>query len=263
MTPRTVLAIFFGALALAARLQAVPPDLQPEIAFEVAVGARAQTVAPAEPSKTERRETNTPQAECDQGRPKITGGQDFWFKVLGLSAVVSALINATWFFMSWGLLELRHRWSAKKTVYSVTFTRGMTADKYEKVRTISSGFYCLLVHYGTDQYIGTLASDQEKYEGRLKNRILKIETELDGAGNATFILELPVHKRIGTQFKCFVAAKDADSVPVLEEFLKGCDRIHGISASKSVKANRIYFLLDKFSEVTSSDCITNNMIFPE
>ena len=212
MTTRTVLSIAAGALvhAAGAQLPFVPPAIQREIALELAADASAQTVAPAEPTKTERRETETPKAECVQGEPKTTGGADFWFKVLGLSAVVSALINATWFFVSWGLIAWRHRWSAKKTVYSVTFTRGMTADKYEKIRTHSDGFYCLLVHYGTDQYIGALASDQEKYEGRLKNRILKIETELDAAGNATFILKLPVHKRIGTQFKCFVAAKDAE-----------------------------------------------------
>jgi hypothetical protein len=172
MMPRTVLTIAAGALALAlaagVQLQAVPPTIRREIAFEFAAGARAQTVAPAELPKTERREIQAPKAECVQGEPKTTGGPDFWFKVLGLSAVVSALINATWFFVSWGLIAWRHRWSAKKTVYSVTFTRGMTADKYEKIRTHSDGVYCLLVHYGTDQYIGALASDQEKYEGRLK-----------------------------------------------------------------------------------------------
>lgn len=262
MMPRTVLTIAAVALALAAgvQLQAVPPIIRREIPFEFAAGARAQTVAPAELPKTERRETETSKAECVQGQPKTMGGPDFWFKVLGLSAVVSALINATWFFVSWGLIELRHRWSAKKTVYSVIFTRGMTADKYEQIRTISCGFYCHLVRYGTDQYIGALASDQEKYEGRLKNKILKIETELDGAGNVTFILKLPVHKRIGTQFKCFVAAKDAGSVPILEEFLKGCEGFHGISASKGIKADRIYFLLDRFFDVTTCDGFKNNML---
>lgn len=89
---------------------------------------------------------------------------------------------------------------------------------------------CLVVRYGTDAYVERLASDQEKYEGRLRNRILKnrvtiVRTRADGLWPwlgyrwKRFVLGyepmerestrivgnflLPVHKRLGTQFKLF------------------------------------------------------------
>lgn len=94
--------------------------------------------------------------------------------------------------------------------------------------------YCLLVRYGTDLYFEKLASDQEKYEGRLQNRVLKNRTAIrwkfdvkdritllkglkyswrrvcgwniveEDAEWLTPVFKLPVHSRLGTQFKFFL-----------------------------------------------------------
>ena len=42
-----------------------------------------------------------------------------------------------------------------------------------------------------------------------------------------------------------------EDLEAVQQFLAGCDRIKGISVSKSIRSNRIYFLLDRFDEVTT------------
>jgi hypothetical protein len=195
------IALVIAAVAIALTIGAQPQSVISGNLAELAVGVRAQLAAPFEQVPTERPHTETTKIECGQGQPQIVGGTDFCFEVLGLSAVVSALHQRI--FVSWGLIEFRHWWSAKNTVYFVTLTRGVSAERYKQLGPILSGFYCLVVRYGTDNYLSTLASDQEKFEGRLKNKIIRIETKLDGAENANLVLKLPVHKRIGTQFKVF------------------------------------------------------------
>ena len=77
------------------------------------------------------------------------------------------------------------------------------------------------VRFGSDQYLSSLANDQDKYEGWLRNKVLPIEMRFDVSGNATFTLRLPLHKRTGTQFKCFVTVRHADAVDALKQFLQG------------------------------------------
>src|SRR5215813_6378962 len=95
-------------------------------------------------------------------------------QILAGSAVVTAAINVIWFFMSRAMSSLLHWWNAKSTVCKVDFTRGINKANYGNLTKLISGFYCLVVRYGTDQYVSSLASDQEKYEGRLKNEKRKI-----------------------------------------------------------------------------------------
>ena len=54
-----------------------------------------------------------------------------------------------------------------------------------------------------------------------------------------------------------------EDLEAVQQFLAGCDRIKGISVSNSIRSNRIYFLLDRFDEVTTVDSHTNNMAYPE
>lgn len=184
-------------------------------------------------------------------------------QILAGSAVVTAVINVIWFIMSGTLRRLQHWWNTKSIVYPIEFQRGINKTNYEEIIKFIDGFYCLVVRHGSDQYISTLASDQEKYEGRLKNKILPIRVSFDKSGNAILTLTLPVHKRMGTQFKCFVDLKDTNSVGQAQELFDNCDRIGEVSISKSVRSNRIYFLLDRFAEVTTIDFLKNNIIFPE
>jgi hypothetical protein len=184
-------------------------------------------------------------------------------QILAGSAVITAAINVIWFCTSSLISRFLHWWNAKSKVCQIDFSRGINKANYEKLTKLISGFYCLVVRYGTDQYVGSLASDQERYEGRLKNEKRKISVRFDDKGNAILTLNLPVHKRMGTQFKCFAEAKGDEFVEETVAFLKNCDRIREVSVSKSIHTSRIYFLLDRFDEVTTIEGFKNNIVLPE
>lgn len=103
-------------------------------------------------------------------------------QVLAGSAVITAVINVIWFVMSGALRNLQHWWNAKGVEYAIELKRGITKANYEELRQSIGGFYCLVVRYGSDQYISSLANEQEKYEGRLKNKVLPVLVGFDEMG---------------------------------------------------------------------------------
>jgi hypothetical protein len=62
---------------------------------------------------------------------------------------------------------------------------------------------------------------------------LPIEMRFDPSGNAIFTLRLPLHKRIGTQFKCFVTVRHADAIETVKQFLGD---VIGSTTSRSPRA---------------------------
>ncbi len=115
----------------------------------------------------------------------------------------------------------------------VTQTLELKSKIFSDGNVSSAKICCLIVRYGTDLYFEKLASDQERYEGRLQNRILQnwvVErwaydnndrlTLLKGlrylwyrlrgrrvidasAESIQTLFHLPIHERLGTQFKFF------------------------------------------------------------
>lgn len=123
---------------------------------------------------------------------------------------------------------------------------------------------CLIVRYGTDSYIEHLASDRERHDGRLQNRAIDVHVETHSDGSSSFRLRIPVHKRLGTQFKCFVDVEDVSRTTDVLEFLEGCYSIVSAEHSSSpLHPHRLYFLLRDFDVVESIDGHKNNMCFPE
>jgi hypothetical protein len=123
---------------------------------------------------------------------------------------------------------------------------------------------CLIIRYGTDLYVERMACDREKQDGRLQNRVLDIQIATHDDGSTSFRLSIPVHKRLGTQFKCFVDVKDGSKTSEVLEFLSGCPSIASPELSSSpLHPNRLYFFLRDFHIVESIDKHKNNMCFPE
>ncbi len=121
---------------------------------------------------------------------------------------------------------------------------------------------CLVVRYGTDQYIEHMASDREKHDGRLQNMVLPVHVNRNGQ-SVSFEVDLPVHKRLGTQFKCFVDVPMGGPAAEIKEFLASLPEIHEVSDSSSLDGgNRIFFLIKRFASVTTVDGFSNNMCFP-
>lgn len=188
---------------------------------------------------------------------------DYKVQLLFLAPVITGLVNAVWFWASVGQRRLLHWLGAKSTVYTVVFCRATSRDRFAEIADLITGFGCLLIRYGSDDYLKALASDQEKYEGRLKNKILPIETAHDPSGNVSFTLRLPIHRRLGTQFKCFVNVKDESGMDKVLDFLNSSDVVSDAGPSHGVKANRIYFLVKRFAVVETPEHNRNNMVYPE
>ena len=183
--------------------------------------------------------------------------------VLG-SAVVTMVINVTWFVISSGLKQAARRAHLRVKTHSFIVGKSITGAKYDDLSRDVSGFYCLLVRYGTDEYISRIANDQERFEGRQQLRVRRISVTFDWAGKAVFELKLPVHKSLRTQFKCFLVARSVDRVPAIISALEECEHVSDIKQSDSYHRNRIYFLLDQFAVVdTVTSGVKNNYVFPE
>jgi hypothetical protein len=171
------------------------------------------------------------------------------------SAILTVLVRLVWSVISVLLNKIRYLWMKKVQSFVIPLESSETIDSLTR-------FYCLVIRYGTDNYIRDMANDQEKYDGRLQNKIIPINVRKDKENNLSLKLKLPVHKRIGTQFKCFAEVQDSRKVDELCSILEKCRRVYDISKSSSQFKNRIYFLLQDFGTVKTVEGIENNMCFP-
>ena len=171
------------------------------------------------------------------------------------SAILTVLVRIVWSVISVLLNKIRYLWMKKAQPFVIPLESSEIIDSLTR-------FYCLVIRYGTDNFIRDMANDQERFDGRLQNKIIPINVRKDKENNLSLELKLPVHKRIGTQFKCFAEVQDSRKVDELSSILEKCRRIYGISKSSSQFKNRIYFLLQDFGTVKTIEEIENNMCFP-
>lgn len=108
--------------------------------------------------------------------------------------------------------------------------------------------FCLIVRYGADEYLEKLASDQERYEGRLRLEILKSKLKLDRE-SCTYsgTVPLKVHRRLGTQFKLFFEVEDDAAAARYVAALEAMDDIIAeVSTSSYGPKTKVWFLLEKY-----------------
>ena len=103
----------------------------------------------------------------------------------------------------------------------------------------------------------------ERQDGRLQNRVMPVSVLRSGEEPARFALRLPIHNRLGTQFKCFAEVRNPQRVNDLIETLNSCERVYDVGLSSSQFRNRVYFLLKDFAATETVDGMTNNICFPE
>lgn len=124
----------------------------------------------------------------------------------------------------------------------------------------------LLIRYGNDTYLSTLASDQERFHGRLRNKVIRVA---DGStiDEKPIKVKLRLHKRLGTQFKFFVDVT-GDPGPVIA-YLESHDTVEDVSSKERPKRNpndvprhRLFFLLKRFDTEKTVDGHTNNFLYP-
>jgi hypothetical protein len=191
-------------------------------------------------------------------------GQETLTQILFGSAVITTVINVTWFVISSCLNFTARRVHLRVKSHQFVLGEGVTRTKYEALIQNISAFYCLLIRYGTDDYIIQMASDRERYEGRQQLKVLPISAAFDAGDRVIFTLKLPVHKSLGTQFKCFAEARSVEQVPAVIASLQKCEHASEVKQSDSYKRTRVYFLLDQFVAIDTINAgVKNNYIFPE
>jgi hypothetical protein len=172
------------------------------------------------------------------------------------TAILALVFRVIWSSLSEIFNRMRQLLSRRVRIYEIDL------NQYNLKSDSNVDFCCLLIRYGTDSYLKSLASDGDKFDGRLQNKILPITLANLDKRDTRLILRLPVHQRIGTQFKCFAEVRNPKDMEAVHNELKGCERIHGISVSSSQFRNRIYFLLKDFGTSKSVDGIENNICYP-
>ncbi len=136
----------------------------------------------------------------------------------------------------------------------------------ESVPRNITGLNLLFIRYGNDTYLTNLASDQERYHGRLRNKVIHLLDRPPEDGKPIRV-KLRVHKRLGTQFKFFVDVA-GDPEPVLA-YLEAHDTISDVSSKErpaiqigDTPRHRIFFLIDRLDTVKTIDGFVNNFVFP-
>jgi hypothetical protein len=125
------------------------------------------------------------------------------------------------------------------------------------------GFYVIAARFGTEEYLEKFASDEERAEGRWRLGVSKMPLRFDANGEAFLLLKIPVHKYLGTQFKCFVAVRSDGDETKLEQRMQHWEALLPRCKNVVDKAeppepdpigrggpqvhNRLYFLLSSFS----------------
>lgn len=133
--------------------------------------------------------------------------------------------------------------------------------KLEEYNLDSLPMFCLLVRFGNDKYLTNIASDQEKFEGRLQNKIILIDLSQD-----IVKLKLPIHRRMGTQFKLYLLAKNKDeSVKIWKTLTEISKKISvGITLdSDEPKGRKIWFRLTNFDTAITVEGHENNICLPD
>ena len=181
------------------------------------------------------------------------------------TSLLTAIVNLTWLCMR--SIRRRLRWRTKTFRVSL----GPRADgdvtinraNWHALSSSIHGFYVIAARFGTEEYLEKFASDEERAEGRWRLAITKMPVRFDGKGNALLVLKIPVHKFLGTQFKCFVAVRSDGDKEKLEQRMRNWEALlpqckdivekseppepHPIGRGGPQVHNRLYFLLDTFS----------------
>lgn len=186
------------------------------------------------------------------------------YQILIGSAVVTTVINVVWFVISSILSAVARRTRLRVKSHVFVLGNSITRKDYNELSRDIAGFYCLLVRYGTDEYLTKMASEQERFEGRQRLKLVPIRVAFNEEARALFTLKLPVHKSLGTQFKCFAEARSIEQVPIVVERLQKCEHASDVKQSDSYHRERVFFLLDQFIAIdTIQPGVRNNYIFPE
>ena len=145
----------------------------------------------------------------------------------------------------------------------LVIARGLTRHDFDQVRKSIRGWRLMVVRYGSDDYLRGLAGEADRRIGRPRQSSMGMRLSLSPSGEAILRWKLPVHRRLGTQFRCYVLTrKGAGGLAVLADILKHYDEIEVLQPDLPER-RRIYFLLAHFQIITTAEGLRNNYVAPE
>jgi hypothetical protein len=167
--------------------------------------------------------------------------------LIGLIALGSAVASAVWVLVPLLFNWIDFQFSIKTIPYRVDLGHAITEDAYEKSWRNASTFGCLFLRYGASDYLMHLASDEDRQIGRSRFEMSRMEMKFDKSGNAFFVFKIPVHNRLGTQFKCFVDDNSQGTLGNIQEIIRHWQNIRSVDLSTKPRANRWWILFDTFA----------------
>lgn len=121
----------------------------------------------------------------------------------------------------------------------------------------------LLVRNGSDAYIQNVASEKDKKHTELQNK--KINTIIEHLrGSSSIKYNFNVHKRLGTQLKCFIEGPNRESLESVIKAITADDKLELDEVGQTVRTKKwiAWFIVKDFPKVESADGIRNNLIYP-
>ena len=177
--------------------------------------------------------------------------------------VASFLAMMVWFSLKFLGQFITDALEIQTTRHRLVIARGLTRHDFDQVRKAIRGWKLLLVRFGSDEYLRGSAGEADRNVGRPRYTSSSMKLSLSPTGEVLLSWGLPVHRRLGTQFRCFIDTRKGDMGPsVLTGMLKHYDEIDVIE-SEVVEPTRVYFTLRRFPVVTTSEGIRQNLVRPE
>jgi hypothetical protein len=187
-------------------------------------------------------------------------------QVLGMMLDVALITAVAW--AVWTALRAIGRMIAETlevqgAKHRLVIARGLTRHDFDQVRKSIRGWRVMVVRYGTEEYLRALAGEADRNIGRPRHSSSGMRISLSASGEAILSWTLPVHRRMGTQFRCYILTrKGGAGFSVLADILKHYDEIEVLQPDLPER-KRIYFLLAHFPVIASAEGVRNNYIAPE
>lgn len=145
----------------------------------------------------------------------------------------------------------------------IVIARGLTKHDFEQVRKGVKAWRLVVVRHGSDEYLRAMAGEADRHAGRTRYDVVNVKLALSATGEVTLGWTLPVHRRMGTQFRCFIEVrKGGAGGEMLSGMLRHYDEIEVLPAEVP-NPTRVYFLLKRFRVLTSADGTRQNFALPE
>jgi hypothetical protein len=177
--------------------------------------------------------------------------------------IATAVVLVIWTGLKLFVAQIADMLEIQSTKQRLVIARGLTRHDYETVRKAVRGWYLLVVRYGTDDYLRNMAGPGDREVGRPRYATVAMALSLSATGEVVLQWSLPVHRRLGTQFRCYIETRPDSTAPaVLTGMLKHYDEIDVLESAVE-NPRRMYFLLKRFPIVATPDGIRQNFVLPE